>query len=98
SMTLQKIEFAQSTAGVPAALNQGQLLVDYVGHATFAPWVLDGVFNSGAAAALTNGNRLPFVVAMNCLNGYFQDLFSYSMAEGLMEAPNGAGAGVGAVT
>jgi Peptidase family C25 len=94
SMTLQKIEFAQSTGGVAAALNQGQLLVDYVGHGTVDLWGLDGVFNSSDASALANGNRLPFVVAMNCLNGYFHDLFSYSMAEGLMEAPNGGAVAV----
>ena len=97
SMTLQKIEFAQSTDVIPA-LNQGQLLVDYVGHGTVDLWGLDGVFNSSQAAALTNGNRLPFVVAMNCLNGYFHDLFSYSMAEGLMEAPNGGAVAVWAST
>ncbi|HKS22732.1 MAG TPA: C25 family cysteine peptidase [Thermoanaerobaculia bacterium] len=98
TMTLQKIEFAQSTAGVPAALNQGQLLVDYVGHGTVDLWGLDGVFNTGDAVGLTNGNRLPFVVAMNCLNGYFHDLFSYSMAEGLLEAPNGGAVAVWAST
>jgi hypothetical protein len=97
SMTLQNIRFAQST-DVITALNQGQLLVDYVGHGTVDLWGIDGVFNSSDAAALTNGNRLPFVVAMNCLNGYFHDLFSYSMAEALLEAPNGGAVAVWAST
>jgi Peptidase family C25 len=93
SMTLQKIDFAQSS-GVVDALNQGQLLVDYVGHGSVELWGFDGVFGSADADALANGNRLPFVVAMNCLNGYFHDLFSYSMAEALMEAPNGGAVAV----
>ena len=93
SMTLQKIELAQSS-DVASALNQGQLLVDYVGHGSVELWGFDGVFSSAVAAALANGNRLPFVVAMNCLNGYFQDEFSYSMAEALLEAPNGGAVAV----
>jgi hypothetical protein len=93
SMTLQKIELAQSS-DVASALNQGQLLVDYVGHGSVELWGFDGVFSSADAVALTNGNRLPFVVAMNCLNGYFQDEFSYSMAEALLEAPNGGAVAV----
>src|SRR6185436_15958399 len=72
----------------------GQLLVDYVGHGTVDLWGIDSVFRSGDAAALVNGNRLPFVVAMNCLNGYFADVWSTSMAESLLEAPNGGAVAV----
>jgi hypothetical protein len=93
SMALQKIEFAQSS-DVVSALNQGQLLVDYVGHGSAELWGFDGVFSSADAGALANGNRLPFVVAMNCLNGYFHDEFSYSLAEALLEAPNGGAVAV----
>jgi hypothetical protein len=92
-MTLQKIEFAQSS-DVASALNQGQLLVDYVGHGSVELWGFDGVFSSADAGALANGNRLPFVVAMNCLNGYFHDEYSYSMAEALLQAPNGGAVAV----
>ncbi|HEV2722470.1 MAG TPA: C25 family cysteine peptidase [Thermoanaerobaculia bacterium] len=97
SMTLQTIDFAHSASphdDVVGALNQGQLLVDYVGHGAVELWSLDGIFTSPDATALANGNRLPFVVAMNCLNGYFADLFSYSMAEALLEAPNGGAVAV----
>ena len=31
----------------------------------------------------------PFVVGMTCLNGYFHDLWTESLAEALMKAPNG---------
>ncbi|HEV2722469.1 MAG TPA: C25 family cysteine peptidase, partial [Thermoanaerobaculia bacterium] len=97
SMALQTIDFAHSASphdDVVNAMNQGQLLVDYVGHGAVELWGLDGVFTSPDATALSNGNRLPFVVAMNCLNGYFADLFSYSMAEALLEAPNGGAVAV----
>ena len=29
------------------------------------------IFNNSDAMALTNGNKLPLVVVMDCLNGYF---------------------------
>jgi hypothetical protein len=38
---------------------------------------------------LTNGTRLPFVVAMTCLTGVFHDVYTTSVAEGLLFAPNG---------
>ena len=41
------------------------------------------------ASALANGNRLPFVVVMDCLNGYFADPSLQSLAESLVKAPNG---------
>jgi hypothetical protein len=41
-------------------------------------------------AALPAGNRAPIVVAMTCLNGYFHDLYTDSLAETLQRAPNGA--------
>jgi hypothetical protein len=38
---------------------------------------------------LTNGVRLPFFVDMTCLNGFFQDLYSESLAEALLKAEEG---------
>ncbi|HJZ83223.1 MAG TPA: C25 family cysteine peptidase, partial [Pyrinomonadaceae bacterium] len=38
---------------------------------------------------LTNGNRLPFVVVMDCLNGFFDDPSVLSVSEALLQAPNG---------
>ena len=47
------------------------------------------IFSSNDASALANGNRLPFVVVMDCLNGYFADPSLQSLAESLVKAPNG---------
>ena len=74
---------------IVSALNDGHLLVNYLGHATTEFWYSPSTFNSADAAALTNGGQLPFVVAMNCLNGQFHDLYTESLAEALMKAPNG---------
>ena len=44
---------------------------------------------------LTNGSKLPVVVALNCFNGLFQSLFpEESLAEALVRAPNGGAVGV----
>ena len=41
-------------------------------------------------AGLPKRERAPIVVAMTCLNGLFQDLYTDSLAETLQRAPNGA--------
>jgi hypothetical protein len=46
------------------------------------------------AGALTNGLRLPFVVSMTCLNGFFQDVYSDSLAEALLKASQGGAVAV----
>ena len=89
-----------STIGVGAArqhivsgLNAGQLLVNYNGHGSVQIWG-STLFDDTAAAALTNGPRLPFVVAMNCLNGFFHDVYTESLATALMLSKNGGAVAV----
>ncbi len=76
-------------SGVTPAMNDGALLVGFVGHGSVELWGEPTLFTSSEASALTNGNRLPFVVAMTCLTGFFHDLYTTSIAEALLEAPNG---------
>ena len=38
---------------------------------------------------LTNGNKLPLVIVMDCLNGYFVAPAIDCISESLMKAPNG---------
>jgi len=65
---------------VTNAFTRGSILTDYIGHGSVETWS-DFIFTSTDAATLTNGDRLPFVVTLNCLNGYFHDLYTESMAE-----------------
>jgi len=76
-------------SGVSAAINDGALLVDYIGHGSTELWGTESIFSSYEAMTLTNGTRLPFVVAMTCLTGAFHDVYTTSVAEGLLFAPNG---------
>jgi hypothetical protein len=81
------------TTAITNAFNNGSLLTNYVGHGSVEIWS-NYVFDSNMAAGLTNGDKLPFVVTMNCLNGYFHDMFTESLAEALMKSANGGAVGV----
>jgi hypothetical protein len=96
SMTSQTIDFSKTgspRSDVVNAMNSGSLVATYIGHASIEMWA-ENVFLSSDASALTNGSRLPVVIAMNCLNGYFHDVFSESLAEALLKAPNGGAVAV----
>jgi len=74
-------------------LNDGSLLVNYVGHGSVDLWRGD-VLTSSDAYGLTNQERLPLYVIMDCLNGHFIDLYSESLAEALVKTPTGGAVGV----
>lgn len=76
------------------AINNGQLLVNYNGHGSVEVWSSGAIFDSTQAASLTNANKLPLFVIMNCLNGFFHDVYTRSMAEALMLSPNGGAVAV----
>jgi uncharacterized repeat protein (TIGR01451 family) len=76
-----------SRTAVINAFNTGSVLMAYSGHGSVELW--SNVFSSTHAGTLANGSRLPMVVAMNCLNGYFHDLYQVSLAEALLRNPNG---------
>jgi hypothetical protein len=74
-------------------LNQGQLLVNYVGHGSTQTWN-GNLLTSLDARTLTNSPYLPFLVSMTCLNGFFQDPYSESMAEAFLKAEQGGAVAV----
>jgi hypothetical protein len=76
------------------ALNQGQVLVNYTGHGSVEQWSFSDLFDNSGASALQNGNRLPVFIVMDCLNGFFHDVFSQSLAETLLLSPNGGAVAV----
>jgi hypothetical protein len=76
-----------------AAFNSGQGLVNFSGHGSIDSWK-DDLFTSDTASTLANGVATPFVMAMTCMNGYFQDVWFFSLAEALLAAPGGGAVGV----
>ena len=81
------------------AINEGRLLVNYVGHAGFLLWALEHLFETADVPTLTNGGRLPLMSPMTCYDGYFivpsaqgQTDWS-SVGEVVVRAPNGGAIG-----
>ncbi|MFN2578346.1 MAG: C25 family cysteine peptidase [Pyrinomonadaceae bacterium] len=94
TMTIQKVyrrlqpSDADARSNIISNLNAGQSVTVYSGHGNVNIWG-GQIFTANDAAALTNGNRLSFVVVMDCLNGFFADPSLQSVAESLLKAPNG---------
>jgi hypothetical protein len=97
SMIVQRVDRrtessdTQASINITNKLNSGQALVNYSGHGNVNTWTDGSIFTSNIAMSLTNGNKLPFVVVMDCLNGYFHEPnpgFS-GLAEAFLQAPNG---------
>ena len=76
----------QAKTELVSGINQGPLLVNFIGHGSIEIW--RGIFTSEDAEKLLN-RGLPFFVNMTCLNGYFQDPYSETLAESLIKASGG---------
>ena len=75
------------------SLNRGLGILSYFGHGNIDQWRGD-LLTSSDAGALANGEMRPVVLAMTCLNGYFQDPVLESLAESLMKAERGGAVAV----
>jgi hypothetical protein len=77
---------------VDAVNRDGQLIVNYVGHGSIRLWGTEGTLLTSDTVPATwqNAARLPFVVAMNCLNGFFHGIYEEeSLAETLVRTADG---------
>jgi MYXO-CTERM domain-containing protein len=82
---------SSTEASLLPLLDEGPFLVNYMGHGSVSVW--DGLFSATDAAALTNA-QLSIYVSMNCLNGFFHDVYTESLAETLIKAPHGGAVAV----
>jgi hypothetical protein len=95
SMTVQRVNvrtepsIAQATADIVSGFNQGRAVVNYSGHGSINVWSGSAIFDDAHATALTNGDKLSFVIVMDCLNGFFHDPNLRSLSEAFLLAPNG---------
>ena len=78
---------AATNAELLAKLNEGQQLVNYMGHGSTEIW--GDLLSSGDIASLSNGSKLPFFVSLTCLNGFFHDIYTESLAESLIRSEQG---------
>jgi len=75
------------------AVNRGQKIVNYMGHGNMNQW-RGNLLTNEDAKTFTNADHLAVFVSMTCLNGYFQDVASDSLAESLMKAERGGAVAV----
>jgi hypothetical protein len=80
---------ASTRASIINTINSGAALVNYSGHGNVDVWTGAPIFSGSDALALTNGNKLPLVIVMDCLNGYFIAPSIDCLSESLLKAPNG---------
>jgi len=88
-----QMDDASAHAAVLASLQRGAWLLNYVGHGSVEVWA-GSVLSSEDVRTLTTTGRLPFVVAMTCLNGFFHDVYTESLAEALQKDPQGGAVAV----
>jgi hypothetical protein len=79
---------------IVTAIDSGQLLVNYLGHGSEEEWSGSDLFDTTTVPTLTNGSQLPVFLILNCLNGFFQDVYEQPLAVTLELAPNGGAVAV----
>ena len=99
--TMQTTDVFTGTVGTGAAqqdiingINAGQLLVNYLGHGSEEQWSGSDIFDTNSVTSLTNATELPVFLIMNCLNGFFQDVYEQPLSVTLLLAPNGGAVAV----
>ena len=99
--TMQVTDIFVDTDGTTAApgdilnaINSGQVLVNYLGHGSEEQWSGSNIFDTTSATSLTNGSQLPVFLIMDCLNGFFQDVYAQPLGVTLMLASNGGAVAV----
>jgi uncharacterized repeat protein (TIGR01451 family) len=97
-VTTKILADAQSTSVVSQqildAVNSGTLLVNYTGHGAEQQWSFSDLLDDTSASTLSNGGRLPVFLLMDCLNGFFHDVYAESLSTALLLAPNGGAVAV----
>ncbi len=76
---------------IRTAINDGALLVNYVGHSSITWWAAEILLGINDVPSLTNGDRLPVMLPMTCYDGYFHSPLISSLGETIVRA-NGRGA------
>jgi uncharacterized repeat protein (TIGR01451 family) len=91
---VDNVGVAGARTAIVNAINSGQLLVNYLGHGSEEQWSGSNIFDETTADSLTNGTQLPVFLIMDCLNGYFQDVYAEPLGVTLELAPNGGAVAV----
>lgn len=69
---------AEARAAIQTAFNGGIFLVNYLGHAYYSAWADVGLLTTSDIGNLQPQDRLPVILPMTCLDGYFIAPYLYS--------------------
>ena len=75
---------ADARAAILSGINSGKLIVNFIGHADPLEWAAEGLFTTSDVAQLANGAKLPVMLAMTCLDGYYIYPFPSSSGQDAM--------------
>lgn len=66
-------DLAQARADIQSGINEGRLLVNYIGHGYYGGWgdTNEYLFTSSDINSLQNQDKYPFVMAMTCMDGLY---------------------------
>ncbi len=81
-------------ASLLKAFGDGTGLISYFGHGSLNLWAQEKIFSVEDVAKLSNKDKLPLVLTLTCLSGFFQHPTTVSLGETLLRAPNGGAAAV----
>jgi hypothetical protein len=75
---------------ITSALNQtGTLFVNYIGHASLNRWGDESYLVNAHVSMLDNLDRLPIILSMTCLDGYWLYPGTSGLMETMLRAANG---------
>ncbi|MFC1592205.1 C25 family cysteine peptidase [Thermodesulfobacteriota bacterium] len=99
--TVYMTDYGDDSAGATddliGMMNAGAIITNYTGHGHVSEWASPYLFhtpdfrenNRNDIDDLTNGDKLTFVMVMNCMSGYFSGWeVDYSIAEEFLRADN----------
>jgi hypothetical protein len=84
---------ADVTNNILSFIDQGMLVTNFVGHGDVIRWGAEPygggefIIEPGDVDDLKNPGNLTFLIALDCLNGYFGQSFDYSLAEEWVMSP-----------
>jgi len=90
---IMRSEVADAKALLWQSIADGPALVNYFGHGSVELW-RGNLLSTPETTALAKSDCLPVFINMTCLNGFFHDLFTTSLAEALLSTPDGGAIGV----
>ena len=83
---LSELGAAATRSEILSAFDSGASLVSYMGHGAIHLWANENLLNVWDVESLSSQSQQPFMLTMNCLNGYFHFPYFNSLSEELLKA------------